>query len=407
MAYIITMHDIKKFETLNQLINNQITGYQAADILGLTHVHISRLKHKILKYGMHSLLRIKKPSNRKIPATTLQQITDLYKNTYYDFNIMHFKDMLLKNHHIQLSYETIRKTLINYHLHQPIKKKLIHRQRRRMSKAGMLLQMDSSPHQWLASITKMWWLTVIIDDATNEILFAKFYPADGVFNNMEVIRQTIENKGLFYALYVDKASHFKTTRYGGLHVTVSVEQEETHIERALKELNIHLILANSPQAKGRVERVFRVFQDRLINELRLYGITDYNSANRYLEKKFIPYYNKRFAHCEGVESIWMTLPADINLDLVFCKKYARKVNFDNTIKFDGSIIQIPPSKYRLSFAKCVVEVCVLADNRIYIVYKGDIIHMTKLSITNKEYKYNKSIETLLAQRTYQNAETRI
>jgi len=92
---------------------------------------------------------------------------------------------------------------------------------------------------------------------------------------------------------------------------------------------------------------------------------------------------------------------------VFCKKYARKVNFDNTIKFDGSIIQIPPSKYRLSFAKCVVEVCILADNRIYIVYKGDIIHMTKLSITNKEYKYNKSIETLLGQRTYQNAETRI
>ena len=86
MAYIVTMKDLKKFDVFNQLINNQITGYQAADILGLTHVHISRLKHKVLKYGMHALLRIKKPSNRKIPATTLQQIAQLYKNRYFDFN---------------------------------------------------------------------------------------------------------------------------------------------------------------------------------------------------------------------------------------------------------------------------------------------------------------------------------
>jgi len=403
MIFIVTMKDIKKFEIINQLINNQITGYQAADILGLTHVHISRLKHKVLAHGLNSLLRVTKPSVRKTPETILQQIADLYKNTYYDFNIMHFKDMLLKNHRIKLSYETIRKTLINYQLHQPIKKKIIHRQRRRMSKAGMLLQMDSSQHQWLPTVDKMWWLTAIIDDATNEVPFAKFYPSDGVFNNMEVIRQTIKNKGIFYALYVDKASHFNTTRYGGLHVNVSPEQEDTNIERALKELNIHLILANSPQAKGRVERLFRVFQDRLVKELRLYGISDYASANRYLQKKFIADYNKRFAHCEGVESVWTVLPANINLDLVFCKKYERKVNFDNTIKFQGSNIQIPPSKYRLSFAKCVVEVCLLADDRVYILYKGDVIHTTRLSITDKEYKHNKAVETLLGQREYQNA----
>lgn len=407
MAYIVTMKDIKKFDVFNQLINNQITGYQAADILGYTHVHTSRLKHKVLKYGMHALLRIKKPSNRKTPTATLQQIAHLYKNRYFDFNVMHFKDMLLKNHHIKLSYETIRKTLIDYQLHQPSKKKIIHRQRRRMSKTGMLLQMDSSQHQWLPNVDKMWWLTAIIDDATNEVPFAKFYPSDGVFNNMEVIRKMIENKGVFYALYVDKASHFNTTRYGGLHVSVSPEQEDTNIERALKELNIQLILANSPQAKGRIERLFRLFQDRLVKELRLYGITDYENANRYLQKKFIPDYNKRFAHCEGVEGVWTTLPANINLDLVFCKKYERKVNFDNTIKFQGGIIQIPPSKYRLSYAKSVVEVCLLADNRIYIVYKGEIIHMTKLSKTNIEYIHNKAVEVFLDQRVYQNAEIQI
>jgi hypothetical protein len=269
MSHIITMQDLKKIQILNQLINKQITGYLAASILGLTQVHISRLKHKVLNYGIHALLRIKKPSNRKTPTAISQQIAYLYKNTYYDFNIMHFKDMLLKNHRIKLSYETIRKTLIAYQLHHPVKKKIIHRQRRRMSKAGMLLQMNSSQHQWLPNIDKMWWLTAIIDDANNEVPFAKFYQSDGVFNNMEVIRKTIENKGVFYALYADKASHFNTTRYGGLHVNVSPEQDDTKIERALKELNIQLILPNTPQAKGRVERLFRVFQDRLVKELRL------------------------------------------------------------------------------------------------------------------------------------------
>lgn len=403
MTYLVTMKDIKKLTVINQLVNHQITGYQAAALLGLTHIHISRLKQKALKYGLHSLLRVPRKSNRKIPDSLLKQIAHLYQNTYYDFNIMHFKDMLVKNHHIKLSYETIRKTLIKYQLHQPSKKKITHRLRRRMTKAGMLLQMDSSQHQWLPTVSEKWWLTAIIDDANNEVPFAKFYASDGVFNNLEVIRKTIENKGLFYALYVDRASHFNTTRYGGLHVKVSGEQEDTNIERALKELNITLIFAHSPQAKGRVERLFRLFQDRLIKELRLKGITDYEAANRYLQKEFLPYYNKRFVHREEVGSVYKPVPPGINLDLVFCKKYERVVNFDNTIKFQGGIIQIPPSPHRLSFAKCVVEVCLLADNRVYIVYKGDVIHMTKLSTVNKEYKHHKTIENFLGQRDYQNA----
>ena len=403
MNFIVTMKDIKRFQVIDQLVNKQITGYQAADVLGITHVHVSRLKHKALTHGFTSLLRVSRPSNRKIPEATLQNIAHLYQNTYFDFNIMHFKDMLLKNHNIKLSYETIRKTLIAHHLHQPKPKKIVHRLRRRMSKAGMLLQMDSSQHQWLTAVKKPWWLTAIIDDANNEVPFANFYESDGVFNNMDVLRKTIENKGLFYALYVDKASHFNTTRYGGLHVNVSEEQEDTNIERALKELNIQLILANSPQAKGRIERLFRLFQDRLIKELRLYGINDYKSANEYLQKKFLPYYNRHFARIEDVEGVWRSVPAGVNLDLVFCKKYERKVNFDNTIKFQGCVIQIPPSKHRLSYAKSVVEVCLLADNRVYILYKGNIIYTTQLSTTNKEYKQHKAIEGFLDKREYQNA----
>jgi regulator of replication initiation timing len=299
MEYIVSMKDIKKYEILQQLINKQIKGYQAASFLGYSQVHISRLKQKVLKYGFEGILRPKKESPRKLKESFKEQIANLYKTLYYDFNIMHFKDKLEENHNIKLSYEKIRQILIEYRLHKPKKKKKVYRRRRRMPKAGMLIQMDASQHKWIPSIDKPWHLIATIDDATSEVLFAKFYPYEGVFACMEVIRKTIENKGIFYCLYVDKASHFKTTRYGGLHVNIDSEQEDTQIERALKELDINIIPANSPQAKGRIERLFRTFQDRLIKEMRLRDIKDYKHANLLLEKEYIAYHNKRFAHKRG------------------------------------------------------------------------------------------------------------
>ena len=212
----------------------------------------------------------------------------------------------------------------------------------------MLVQMDSSQHNWLPSIEQKWWLTATIDDATNEVPYAKLYLTDGIFNNMEVIRKTIEAKGLFYALYVAQATHFKTTRDGGLHVNVAPEQAETHIERALEELNIRLIWAHSPQAKGRIERLFGLFQDRFIKELRLRGINDNTKANKYLQDEFIPYYNRRFAHKDGIESAYTLLPAGVNLELVFSKRFERVVNFAHTNKIQGNIIQIPLTKNRIS-----------------------------------------------------------
>jgi len=278
----------------------------------------------------------------------------------------------------------------------PKKRKKVYRRRRRMPKAGMLIQMDSSEHNWLSFIEEKWWLTATIDDATNEVPFAKFYFYDGVFNNMEVLRKTIEKKGLFYALYVDKASQFKTTRYGGLHVNVAPEQGDTHIERALKELNITLILANSPQAKGRIERLFGTFQDRLIKEMRLAGIKNYEEANKFLIEEFLPYYNKKFAHREGVESDYKRLPDEVNLDLIFCKKFERKVNGDNTIQFQGEIMQLPPSKYKVSYAKCKVDICLLETGRIYVLYQNKVIHITKVFNS----KSHKEIENLLSKRGY-------
>jgi len=397
------MKDIQRYKVLKDVIDKRLKGIEAALILGLSAVHISRLKAKLISGGFEEILRKPPPSppNKKISDAQSQKILKLRKKLYYDFNVRHFMDKLHEEHKIPYCYESIRQLLIKHNLHNPKKKKQVHRQRRRMPKAGMLVQMDSSQHFWLPLVEDKWWLIAMIDDATNEIPYAAFFPKDTLFTNMQVLRRFIELKGLFYSLYVDKASHFKTTRHAGIHYNVSAEQdEETQIERALGELDINVIPANSPQAKGRIEVTFRLLQDRLIKEMRLAGIKDYAQANKFLSEKFLPYYNAKFTH--EAESGYMPLPKDKNLDLIFCIKKERTVNNDNTISLYGQAIQIPPSDIRLSFTRAKVDVCLLEDNRVYILYNGKVIAETKLSKNNKVIKKEKTIEKLLNNREYVN-----
>ncbi len=400
------MKDIQKYKVLKDVTEKKLKGTQAAQILNLTPVHISRLKKRFLKEGFHGLLR-KSPAsrpNKKIYDKDVEKILKLRKELYYDFNIMHFMDKLHEFHKMPYCYESIRQILIKHNEHLPKKKKKVHRQRRRMPKAGMLVQMDSSLHYWLPLVENKWWLIAacrygaMIDDATYEISYAQLSPRDTLFANMHVIRRFIEIKGAFMSLYVDKASHFKTTRHGGLHYNVAREQEETQIERALNEMDINIITANSPQAKGRIEVTFRLFQDRLIKEMRLANIKNYQQANKFLKTKFLPWYNAKYTH--KAESVYVPLPADKDLDLVFCIKKERTVNNDNTIQINGQIIQIPPSEKVISLAKRKVDVCLLDDNRIFVLYKNDLIVESRLSKNNKVFRKEKEIERQLNQRQY-------
>jgi hypothetical protein len=397
---LVTMKDIQKYKVLKDVTEKKLKGTQAAQILNLTPVHISRLKRRFLKEGFHGLLR-KTPTsrpNKKINDKDVENILKLRKELYYDFNIMHFMDKLHELHNMPYCYESIRQILIKHNEHFPKKKKKVHRQRRRMPKAGMLVQMDSSEHYWLPLVENKWWIIAMIDDATNEVPYAQFFPKDTLFANMHVIRRFIEIKGTFMSLYVDKASHFKTTRHGGLHYNVAREHGDTQIERALNELDINIITANSPQAKGRIEVTFRLLQDRLIKEMRLTNIKNYQQANKFLINKFLPWYNAKYTH--HAESAYMPLPIDKDLDLVFCTKRVRTVSNDNNIQVYGQTIQIPPSKIAVSLAKRKVDVCMLDDNRIFVLYKNNLIAESKLSKNNKILKKEKDTEKLLNQRQY-------
>lgn len=340
---LVTMKDIKRYKVLKEVVDKKLKGVEAAQLLNLTPVHISRLKAKLSKSGFESILR-KSPSlppNKKISNAAIENIIKLRKEIYYDFNVMHFTDKLHEIHNMPYSYESIRQILIHANEHSPRKKKRIHRQRRRMPKAGMLIQMDSSQHYWLPLIENQWHLIAMIDDATNEVPYAQFFPKDTTFANMHVIRRFIEIKGLFMSLYVDKASHFKTTRHGGIHYSIAQEQDDTQIERCLEELGINIIPANSPQAKGRIEVTFRFFQDRLIKEMRLAGIKNYEQANKFLIENFLPWYNAKYTH--KAENAYMPAPNDKNLDFIFCVKKEKQIEELLNEREYISITKIKPS----------------------------------------------------------------
>ncbi|GAB6182826.1 ISNCY family transposase [Thermodesulfovibrio hydrogeniphilus] len=383
---------MKRAEVITQVVNGCMSLRQAQEILRLSYRQLLRIKKRFIQEGFEGLLRKKPPVPQalKITQSLHEQIINLRKSLYWDFNILHFKDKLKECHGINLSYESIRRVLLKEGLHEAKRKRRVYRRRRRMPKAGMLVQMDSSEHRWIEEIEKPWWLVAMIDDADG-FVYAEFHPSETVWANLQVIRTYIEQRGLFMALYTDKASHFRTTRHGGLHNEVEVEQKETQIERALNELGIKLINANTPQAKGRIERKFRFFQDRLIKEMRLRGIKNYDEANRFLKEEFLPWCNTRYTLC--VESIYMPAPSTAKLDLVFCIKHPRKVNKDNTVRYNGGIYQILPLNGR-SLAGKWVEICELRDGRIEILLEGTSIGYVEITGAKEKDRHKKEEEIL-------------
>ena len=376
--FLIMEVEMKRYCVLQKVIEGLITLKDASKLLGLSYRQTIRLKQRFLKDGFKGILKKPppKPPNLKFSPSQIQKIVNLRKHLYYDFNILHFKEKLKEIHGISISYETLRQILIKAELHEPRKKKKVYRRRRRMPQAGLLVQMDSSQHRWIEEIKEPWWLVAMCDDASGYV-YAEFHPKDTTMANMQVIKRFIEKKGLFMALYVDKASHFKTTRHGGLHYNVSVEHKDTQIQRALKELNIEIIHANSPQAKGRIERLFRFFQDRLIKEMKLRGIRDYREANRFLREDFLPWYNQKYNR--EVESVYRSVYEKVDLEQIFSVKEFRKVNNDNTIRYRGKIFQLFPANGIKNFAGRWVEVCSFLDGSMKIFYEGKVIGYVEIS----------------------------
>ncbi len=371
----LSAKEIARYGVIENTVEGYLKAELAAEELCLSKRQVFRLKRKLKEKGIEGIIHGNRgrKSPRRIPDPVRDTIDCLYQGKYDGFNISHFTEMLEEREEIFISRETVRGILLEKGSYEKKKRYPRHRSfREPMPKEGMMLQFDTSDHDWLQARGPRIKLIGGIDDATKDVPWALFAYQDSVEENMAVLKRIVRRKGIPLSLYVDKDSKFITTRHGGLHVNIKRNQQRTQMQRAWDELGINVIYAESPQAKGRIERLWGTFQDRLISELRLEGISNLEEANRYLQTVFLPKYNKKFTRKPKVEeSAYRITPKGIDLDQILCIKDKRQVQGDNTISYEARRYQILPTETRLGFAKAKVEVQRHLNGTIHIFYKGE------------------------------------
>lgn len=281
--------ELQKAKMIHQIELGQITREQAAESLSLSTRQIDRLRVKLRTQGIGSLSHGNRgrPSNNKLKDEIRQQISTLIHKHYHDFGPTLAAEKLLKIHGIEISVEKLRQIMKEDGLWKAKKRKehKYHPRRDRRSNFGEMLQGDGSHHDWFEGRRARCVLIAVIDDATNRS-YGLFFEGETMEAYVEVMRKYIEQNGKPRSLYVDKDSIFRVN-----NATGERSKRETQFGRMMKELNINLICAHSPEAKGRIERLFGTLQDRLVKEMRLLGISNINKANEYLENEFWQEYN--------------------------------------------------------------------------------------------------------------------
>jgi transposase len=342
---------MKVQDVMLQAMAKKITWWQAAEILGISDRHMRRWRERYVEEGYNGLLdrRRGKPSRRRVPVATVEKVFALYREKYFDLNVQHFHENLQAEHGIELSYTWVKQALQGAGLVGRGRKRGAHRKRReRRPLPGMLLHIDGSRHQWFQD--ERWYdLIVILDDATSEIYYAQLVEEESTVTVMAGLREVIERKGVFCALYSDRGSHFWLTPKVGGKVDL---HRLTQVGRALHELGVHMIPAYSPQARGRSERNFSTWQGRLPQELRLHKITNVEAANGFLREHYIAEFNQRFQRAAAQRGSAFLPCRRRDLNLIFSLQFERTVNRDNTVSFQNLSLQIERVRWRASLAGC-------------------------------------------------------
>jgi transposase len=363
---------MKVQEVIMRAMARKITWYEAAEIIGISCRQMRRWKERWEEHGYDGLFDRRRgtPSPKRVPVATVQEVVRLYQEQYSDFNVKHFHEKLQRVHQINLSYSWVKTALQTAGLVRRERKRNKHRKRREPRPLpGMMLHIDGSKHQWFGD-GYYYDLIVVMDDATNEIYYAQLVTEESTFTVMAALRAVIESKGLFCSLYSDRASHFFLTPKAGEKVA---NKHFTQVGRALSELQIRLIPAYSPQARGRSERNFRTWQGRLPQELRLRGLNTLVAANEFLRQHYLAEFNGQFAHTAKQSGTAFTACHRKDLDLVFALQHDRTVARDNTVSYGNRVLQIEKSKWRFSLSGCQVTVYEHADQSLSIGYGPHVV----------------------------------
>src|SRR5262245_13959875 len=338
-------------EVMLKAISGELHWFRAAEILGISPRGLRRWRERYERYGYDGLLdrRCGKPSVRRVPVATVEQILRLYRERYRGFNVRHFHQVLRRDHGVTASYSFVKQALPVARLVKKRRPRGRHRLRREPRACfGELLHLDGSVHPWLTLAPELRpCLIAIPDDATNQVLHAALYPRESSAAVMHALAAVFQTFGLPAALYTDRAGWAFYTPHAKGRVD---KTHVTQVGRALERLGIEHIPAYSPQARGRSERLNRTFQDRLVNELSVAHIATVAAANRYLREVFVPHHNALFARpARDPASAFVPLGA-VDLDTILCHEDTRAVAHDNTVTVAGRTFQIAPQPGRRSCA---------------------------------------------------------
>src|SRR3990172_6509027 len=373
---LLTMKDKNKIEVIMAVMDGKIEVRDAGKILSRSCRQIYRMLASVRKEGISGLIHKNRgrKSLRRINDKTRDKIISLVGGEYGGINDIYLKEILEREEDIKIGRETLRKMLRKAGIAPKRKRRhpKYRKRRERKEAFGMLLQVDASPHDWLDGRGPLLVLVGAIDDATG-YTWARFVPAETTWAYMNLMREIFLTHGMPLSLYSDRHSIFHSLREPTIIEQLNNTQSLTQFGRAMDELEINIIKAYSPQAKGRIERQWGTLQDRLVVELRLAGAKNKNESNQILDK-LLPDYNKRFIYPpKKQESLFRKTPPLHQLNQILCLKETRVVNNDHTISFQGLILQIPSSNKFRSIAKQRVTVMQKQDGSVEIMYKQQTV----------------------------------
>jgi transposase len=361
---------MKVHEVIMRALDGQLSWIQAAEILGRSPRSIRRLRRRLELSGYDGLFdrRRQTPSPKRAPVAEVQRLLALYRDRYRGFNVRHFHSLARRQHGVRFCYAFVKKALQSAGLVAKHRPRGRHRRRREPRPCfGELLHLDGSRHRWLARLPEQWFtLIAVVDDATKRLLYAQLREGgESVDAIMTALRAVLERHGVPMALYTDRAHWAVHTPVAG---GAPDRRRLTQVGRALARLGIEHILGYSPAARGRSERVNRTLQDRLVNELRLAGITTVAAANRYLRERFIPAFNAEFARPPADPASAFVPLGRVDLDHILCVEEERVVGRDNVVTADRVALQLAKQPGRRTCAGLRVLVRRHLDGQYSIWY---------------------------------------
>lgn len=372
----MSRREVKRLHIIREALDEQITQTEAARLIDISDRQIRRMIKRIREEGDEGICHRSrgKASNRRIPKTVKERVLKLFRKEYHDFNMVHATEKLFEVHGITINDETLRLWLNEAAI--PYKKRKVrkHRQRReRKAHFGEMVQLDGSHHDWFEGRGPVCVFMGYIDDATNTV-HGRFYDYEGTMPAMDSMKRYIKRYGIPKSVYLDKHTTYKSWAEPTIEEQLNDQKPMSHFEKSLAALDIEVIHANSPQAKGRVERLFKTLQDRLVREMRLLGVKSVEEANAFLED-YLPKYNRRFAKPAASEAdLHRAALHSRELDRILCVKEERTVKNDFTIAHNGTFYQLEQATRA---KKVTVEERL--DGSLHISYKGQDLRYREIT----------------------------